>query len=178
LFIKLILNNMMKKLLFPVLFGAMTMFAACEADPCKDLDGKCGTGTCFEGTCVCDEGYEPDAAGVCNDTWAKKFAGSYTGQDVCPSGTYNLNTPAVVTETAADKISISNFAGFASVTKATVVRAAAADVSATKLDINDTDPAGRKFVGTATISGSTISGSYTVTFPDNTSESCTFSYTK
>jgi hypothetical protein len=169
---------MIKKLLFPALVGAMTMFASCESDPCKDLDGKCGSGQCFEGTCVCDEGYEPDAAGVCNDTWAKKFVGSYTGQDVCPSGTFQLNAPAVVTETAADKVSITNFAGFNSVTKAVVVRAAAGDVSATQLSIDDTDPAGRKFVGTASISGNTITGSYTVTYPDNSTESCTFSYSK
>jgi hypothetical protein len=169
---------MIKKFLFPAIVGLSMAFASCESDPCKDLDGKCGTGTCFEGSCVCDEGYEADAAGICNDQWADKFVGSYSGQDVCPSGTFVLNTPAVITSTAADKISITNFAGFASVTKATVVRAAATDVSATKLDINDTDLGGRKFVGTATISGSTISGSYTVTFPDNTSESCTFSYSK
>lgn len=169
---------MIKKLLFPALLGAMTMFAACEADPCKDLDGKCGTGTCFEGTCVCDEGYEADAEGICNLEWAAKFVGSYTGQDVCPSGTYTLNAPAVVTKTAVDKISISNFGGFESVVKATVSKAATTDESATKLTIDDTDPAGRKFVGSATISSKTISGSYTVTFPDNTSESCTFSYTQ
>lgn len=175
---------MIKKLLFPALVGLSMAFASCESDPCKDLDGKCGSGSCFEGSCVCDPGYEADAAGICNDQWADKFVGSYTGQDVCPSGTFTLNTPAVITSTAADKISITNFGGFASVVKATVALAATSDVSATKLDINDTDPALRVFVGTATISGSTISGSYTVTFPptaaepNGSSESCTFSYTK
>ena len=175
---KHILNNMIKKLLFPALVGAMTMFAACEADPCKDLYSKCGSGTCFEGSCVCDEGYEADAEGICNTTWANKFVGSYTGKDVCPSGTFTLNTPAVVTETAADKVSISNFGGFNSVVTATVERENATDESATKLNINNTDPAGRTFVGTATISGSKITGSYVVTFPDNTTEACTFEYTK
>jgi hypothetical protein len=118
---------MIKKLLFPALVGLAMAFTSCQSDPCKDLDGKCGTGTCFEGSCVCDEGYEPDASGICNAQWADKFAGSYTGTDVCPSGTFTLNTPAVITATAADKISISNFGGFASLTKATVVRANASD---------------------------------------------------
>ncbi len=169
---------MIKKLLFPALVGAMTMFAACESDPCKDLDGKCGTGTCFEGSCVCDEGYEADAEGICNLTWANKFTGSYLGSDVCPSGTFALNTPCVISETAADKVTMTNFAGFGSVTKGTITRNDANETSASKLVIDDTDPAGRKFVGTATITGSAIAGSYTVTFPDNTSESCTFSYSK
>ena len=169
---------MIKKLLFSALVGAMTMFASCEADPCKDLDGKCGTGTCFEGACVCDEGYEADAAGICNNTWASKFVGSYTGKDVCPSGTFQLNSPAVFTETAADKVSISNFAGFASTVAFSVARVNATDESATKLVIDGTDLAGRKFVGDGVINGNTITGSYTVTFPDNTTESCTFEYTK
>jgi hypothetical protein len=169
---------MIKKLLFPAIVGLSMAFASCTSDPCKDLDGKCGTGTCFEGACVCDEGYEADAAGICNAQWADKFVGTYTGTDVCPSGTFDLSPAAIITATAADKISITNFGGFNSIVKATVVRAAASDASATKLDINDTDSAGRKFVGTATISNTTITGAYTVTFPDNTSESCTFTYSK
>jgi hypothetical protein len=169
---------MIKKLLFPAIVGLSMAFASCTSDPCKDLDGKCGTGTCFEGACVCDEGYEADAAGICNAQWADKFVGTYTGTDVCPSRTFDLSPAAIITATAADKISITNFGGFNSIVKATVVRAAASDASATKLDINDTDSAGRKFVGTATISGTTITGAYTVTFPDNTSESCTFTYSK
>ena len=80
---KHILNNMIKKLLFPALVGAMTMFASCEADPCKDLDGKCGTGTCFEGACVCDEGYEADAAGVCNERTLRRRDGKRLEEAAC-----------------------------------------------------------------------------------------------
>jgi hypothetical protein len=168
---------MIKKLLFPALLGVMTMFAACEADPCKDLDGKCGTGTCFEGTCVCDEFYEADAEGICNVEWATKFVGTYTGQDICPSGTYQLSPSAQIAKTAVDKVSITNFAGFNSIVKATVSKAATTDESAVKLTIDDTDAAGRKFVGTATLAGKVLTGSYVVTI-DGAPESCTFTYTQ
>ncbi len=169
---------MIKKLLFPALVGAMTMFASCEADPCKDLDGKCGTGTCFEGTCVCDEGYEADAAGVCNVQWNTKFLGSYTGDD-CG---FPLTSPVVISAGAtADEIKIINFGGFANIGNLTtkVGRTNSSDVSALELILNDVvDDKGRKFKGSGTISGTRIQGSYVVTYPDNTTESCTFTYNK
>lgn len=161
---------MIKKLLFPALIGAMAMFTACETDPCKDLEGKCGTGTCFEGTCVCDEGYEADADGVCNVKWATKFVGNYTGTD-CG---FALASPVVITELSATSIEILNFGGFETIGKVT------ATVSGSKtLTIkDDNDTQNRAFDGTATIDGNTITGSYKVTYPDGTSENCTFTYTK
>lgn len=160
---------MIKKLLFPALVGAMTMFAACESDPCKDLEGKCGNGSCFEGTCVCDQGYEADAEGVCNVQWSAKFVGTYTGTD-CG---FPLSSPVIIAATAADKIDITNFGGFQIVGKLTATVS-----SSTGLTLDGTDNQNRKFTGTASISGNTITGSYTVTYPDNTSEQCTFTYTK
>lgn len=152
------------------------MFApACGTDdPCKDVE--CGTnGTCFEGACVCNEGFE---GSDCNAEWAAKFVGSYFGSDVCAGTTFNLTKAAVVTRTSESTVTIANFAGFDSVTKATIKRENTSSTTADVLNIDDTDPAGRKFLGTAKISGSAITGSYRVTYSDGTFDDCTFNYTK
>ena len=168
---------MSKKLVyFFALLGSMVFFApACgDSDPCKDVD--CGiNGTCFEGVCVCNIGFE--GAG-CADEWATKFLGSYLGSDVCGGTTYALAKPAVVTRVSESKIRIANFGGFDSILDANINLASAGSTTAEILEYNYTDPTGRKFVGTGKISGSTLSGTYTVTYSDGTSETCTFTYTK
>lgn len=167
---------MIKKLFFlPVLLlGAVTFFApACNDDPCKGVE--CGTnGVCNSGVCDCADGYEGTA---CDVEWAAKFIGSYLGNDVCSSGTYNLTKPAVITKKNDTVISISNFGGFDSFLEATISRGSGSD-SATQLSLNFTDPAGRVFNGSASLSGNVLSGSYTVTFTDGDSDSCTFTYSK
>jgi hypothetical protein len=175
---------MSKKLfLLPILlFGAflMTTTTSC-GDECKDV--KCGdNGTCFEGECVCNEGYE---GAECDLTWAAKFEGSYLGADVVTAstagndlGTYNLTTPAVVTSRSESSIRIANFGGFASFVDATISRANASDLTATKITIDFTDPAGRRFSGDGTYTSTGISGSYRVTYSDSTYDDATFNYTK
>lgn len=178
---------MSKKLFFlpALLLGAFLMFApACgDSDPCKDVE--CGTnGTCFEGECVCNEGYEGAA---CADEWSTKFVGSYLGFDnvtvsTTPTniGKFNLTTPAVVTKKSASTsvITISNFGGFNSFVDATITRTNTSDLTANKLTIDFTDPAGRKFVGTGAYSSSKITGTYRVTYTDATYDEGNFEYTK
>lgn len=169
---------MSKKLFyFIALLGSMVVFApACgDSDPCKDVD--CGAnGTCFEGACVCNVGYEGDACGV---EWATKFLGSYLGSDNCNGTVFNLTKPAVVTRVSESKIRISNFGGFDSILDADIELASSSATTAEKISFtNYADPAGRKFTGTGEINGNTLSGTYTVTYSDNTSETCTFTYTK
>lgn len=169
---------MSKKLVyFFALLGSMVFFApACgDTDPCKDVD--CGVnGTCFEGVCVCNVGYE--GAG-CADEWATKFLGSYLGLDIClPADTFDLTTPAVITRISETEIRISNFAGFNSFINANINLATSGSTTAEVLDYNYTDPAGRKFVGNATITGNTIKGSYALTYPSGTVQNCTFEYKK
>ncbi len=173
---------MSKKLfLLAALLGAFTMFSSCgEDDPCKDVD--CGpNGTCFEGTCECNDGYEGDA---CDVEWATKFLGSYLGQDVVTVstagnvGTYNLTQPAVVTKVSESKIRISNFGGFESFIEANIERETSTSLTAEKLSISFTDPSGRVFTGSASISGNTLSGTYRVTYSDSTYDDATFTYNK
>lgn len=177
---------MSKKLFFlpTLLLGAMLLFApSCgETDPCKDLEGKCGNGSCFEGECVCDEGYEGTN---CDAEWSAKFVGSYLGSDKVTAstagtalGTYNLTAPAIVTRKSGTTISISNFGGFESFVEATISKANSSDLTANNVTISFTDPAGRKFAGTATYTSTGISGSYRVTFSDNTYDDATFDYKK
>lgn len=175
---------MSKKLfLLAALFGAFTLFttSCVETDPCKDVD--CGpNGTCFEGTCECNDGFEGDA---CDIEWATKFLGSYLGSDNVTAstagttlGVYTLAQPAVVTRLSETKIRISNFGGFESFLDATIQRETPTSLTAEELDLTFTDPTGRKFTGTAKLTGSALTGTYRVTFSDNTYDDATFNYTK
>ncbi len=157
-----------------LLFSSMLMFApACgDPDPCKDVE--CGVnGECFEGSCVCLDGFEGSG---CADEWAMKFLGTYTGTDGC-GGT--LTKPVTITRLSGTTVRITNFGGFDSYVDVAIKRATASAVTADLIDFsNVTDPAGRRFTGDGTISGNSISATYTVTYTDNTSETCTFNISK
>jgi len=162
---------MSKKLfLLPaLLLGAFLMFTpACgDSDACKDVD--CGTnGACFDGDCVCDDGFEIGTGGLCDTEWSAKFIGSYTGTDGCGGA---LTTPVGITRVSESKIRITNFGGFLSYVDADVE---GSDISIT----NYTDPANRKFTGSGEINGNTIIITYTVTYDDNTTETCTMTIAK
>ncbi len=136
---------MIKKLLFPALVGAMTMFAACESDPCADLEGKCGNGSCFEGTCVCDQGYESDASNACNVEWSAKFVGEYIGPDTTVSDNPAFNgifilgptTPCEIRRISESKVSIINLGGFESQFTADVDKINPSDESALLIEFVD-----------------------------------------
>lgn len=163
------------------IFGAFLAVTTTSCgDKCKDVE--CNTGTCLDGTCECGDGYEGTN---CEIEWSAKFLGSYLGSDVVTAstagtalGTYNLSSPAVVTRKSESVITIANFGGFASICDATIDRPSSSTASAEDLTINYTDPTGRKFVGTASLSGNTLSGQYVVTFSDNSTDTATFQYTK
>lgn len=166
---------MSKKLVFLTMFflSATVFLTSCgDSDPCKDVD--CGVnGTCFEGTCVCNVGYEGAA---CAEEWATKFLGSYTGVDGCGG---NLTKPVNITRLSLSTIRITNFGGFDSYVDAEVSLESSSSTSAEVVSLtNYTDPGGRKFSGTGKISGNTINMNYVVTYTDNTTESCTFTINK
>lgn len=149
---------------------------SCDDDPCKDVE--CGAnGTCFDGVCQCNEGFE---GAICDAEWAAKFLGSYNVIDVCTGenpGTYNYET--TITKVSSNTLRIANFAGFNQSLDVTISRETASSSTADQITFtNVTDASGRVFNGTGLISGSTISVTYTVKFSDNTTDSCTASYTK
>ena len=68
------------QLLFLPLLVSM-LFFGCR-DKCKKLD--CGeNGTCVEGTCVCEDGYE---GGLCEETNNAKYNKTYSLTEVCNAG--------------------------------------------------------------------------------------------
>ncbi|MBK8967761.1 MAG: hypothetical protein IPM36_14055 [Lewinellaceae bacterium] len=164
---------MNKKLVYLfALLGAMVAFApACgDADACEDVD--CGVnGTCFEGVCVCNVGYE---GADCNTEWSAKFLDDYSGESSCnPGATYQGS----ITRVSETEIRINEFGGFTGTNhiNATVRLASASDVSATELVIDvANDGFDRKFTGTGTISGNVITITVTIDYNDGLPpETCT-----
>ena len=156
---------MSKKLFFlPILFGALALFmTSCgDTDPCKDVD--CGAnGTCFEGDCVCDVGYEQDAAGMCSVRTVDKFAHTYTADEDCSlsaASTYIVT----IQEVSLNQVRIINVWDLFG-------NAVTANIEGTdKLTIPRQEPDGDKFFvtgsGTLTVNGagkSVITMNYTVT---------------
>jgi hypothetical protein len=74
--------NMSKKLfLLPMLLGALLMFAPGCGDKCEKKD--CGNGTCLDGTCDCEAGYEYDADGSCKVEARAKILGELSTTEQC-----------------------------------------------------------------------------------------------
>lgn len=119
----------------------------------------------------CAFGFEKDADGKCTVEWSAKFEGAYLGYDACPPDTFDLQTPVVVTRISESEIKLTGFAGYPSFINADVT-------SSDVIDFTYTDPVGRNFVGSATISGDNLTGSYKLTFPSGTVQNCTFNYNK
>lgn len=166
---------MNKKLVYSfALLLSMVVFApSCgDTDPCKDV--ACGAnGTCFEGVCVCNVGYEGTG---CDVEWVTKFLGSYTGTDGCGGA---LTKPVSITRQSLSTVRITNFGGFDSYVDAEISLENSSSTSAQVISLNNfVDPAQRKFSGTGKISGNTINMSYVVTYSDNSTENCTFIISK
>jgi hypothetical protein len=151
---------MIKNLLLPALFGAMSVLAitSCESDPCKDLEGKCGTGTCFEGACVCEPGYEKDAEGSCTLLVLDRIGGAYSVVEDCS------NSNAATYLTAVTKVDVTTFkiTNFWGLFQNQVTATIESDGS---FKIARQEPDNDKFFveGTGTL-GSTASGKATITW--------------
>ncbi len=104
-------QNMSKKLfILPLfLFGAflLTTTTSC-GDKCKDKD--CVSGTCLDGDCDCDAGYEVDDKGICNVEVRTKFLGTYTVSENCSNS--GQAAPYLVGATAGAGISDVSLSGF------------------------------------------------------------------
>ena len=155
----------MKNLFYLALLLSAFIVISCNQDPCKDV--VCGDeGTCLEGTCDCNTGWEKDSAGLCNTAWADKFVGTnVASEDVCTAGSVNAGTftyNTTVTKTNATTLSTTNLFGYGATNTINIDVTSSADVS-----INDTDVAGRVFTGTGTKVGNVLTIDAIVTFPNN-----------
>ena len=145
-----------KLFLLPALLGAFLMFTpACDKDNCKDVE--CGSGTCFEGVCDCDLGFETDTEGVCTIESRAKFLGNYNSTETCNTGSGAYSN--VISPVAADasQVNISNF-GDSGLNVTATVNGDEITVPSTTLDFGG----GNSFqvTGDGRISGSVITMEY------------------
>lgn len=133
-------------------------------DPCANVN--CQNGTCVNGNCDCDPGYELDANGQCTVEWSADFVGvNLAAQDVCTPGSLNAGTfiyAADISATGPTTLSSSNLFGYGSSNTIPLTV-----TSATEVSVNYTDIGGRNFVGTGTKSGNTLTMDVVVSFSNN-----------
>ncbi len=142
------------------------MFVMNACDDCKDVTCLNG-GTCVAGVCECATGYEGDDCGTAANA---KFLGVYTVTDGCLSSSYAQTVSA---GSAANKVTFNNLGNY--VTPAIV----SCDVEGTSISVtNFEDSTGRKFTVNGSVSGQNINLTYTVTYTDLTTETCTCSFVR
>jgi hypothetical protein len=148
----------MKKSLLSFLAGAAIFavsLSSCTSDPCKDVN--CGTnGTCVEGTCSCDAGYEGTNCGTEVRT---KFLGTYTVAEDCSASAASSYIATITADaTSIQKVKITNFWGlFNGQVSATV------EGNNISIARQAPDSDGYYVVGTGVIAGTVITWNYTVT---------------
>lgn len=157
-------------------FTAVTI-TSCNKDECKDVVCNNG-GTCIAGVCSCPTGYE----GVNCDTRTRdRFVGSWTGQDVCGSGTYTISL-TVGASTSSDIVAlVSNPGGFGTGVTITGTVTGPNTLQFTNANVGG----GRTLTGTMTFSGTSsstnpnnMSFQYTVTPTVGSADNCTGTYTR
>ncbi len=167
----------------------VTALAECSCPPgysgvaCEDFD-NCfdiicpDNAECEDGVCYCNVGFE---GANCDTLIRDKYIGTYSAEDICPSGTFA--STAVITGSATNNLwfTVSNFGGFENLVNCEVV-----DQYSFRIP-NQEDAAGRIFEGVdangSEILGvfdpalNVVAGTYTVSFSDGTSETCDFVWT-
>jgi hypothetical protein len=166
---KIINMKNLKSILFASLLtiGAfsVTLVTSCNPDACKDVICTNG-GSCSNGTCACPSGYEGT---LCETLSRTKFIGVYSGTETCTVGsdTYSITITA---NSDPLKFNIQNLYN-----QSFTAIAAAGGNSFTIP--NQTVGSGVTAVGSGSITGNTITVTYTIN--DGTaSNTCTYSGTK
>lgn len=167
----------MKKLNFLLLLSSLFLGAALitSCDPCKDVD--CVNGTCNEGDCDCDEGWE---AADCTTEKRKKFLGDYTGNEVCDTlGNVDSYTIGIEVGTGAvSNINIVNFAGFDVDVMATINEDGVSFLVPNQ-SVSYGPNTAYTFSGSGQKNGSTLTVSYTVIINGTgTSDGCVYTALK
>lgn len=164
-----------KLFLLPALLGALILFTpACDTDNCKDVD--CGTnGTCFEGVCDCDAGYEIGTDGKCDTEMRAKFVGTYNTSESC-DGTATGTFSNSITNSGVNvsSIIISNF-GDSGLNVTATVDGTDVTVPATTLNVGGT---AYEVTGSGSISGSTLTINYQARTGGTIAFSCTMTMSK
>ncbi|QLH44409.1 MAG: calcium-binding EGF-like domain-containing protein [Bacteroidota bacterium] len=127
-----------------------TLFTACNPDACKDVVCQNG-GTCVDGDCTCPVGYEGTN---CQTLSRDKFIGVFTGSETCTVGTdnYSITCSANSDNT---KFNIQNLYN------QSLTAIASANGNAFTIP-SQTVGSGVTAVGSGTITGNTMTVTYTV----------------
>ena len=149
--------------------GYTGQYCETKKDPCDDVVCHNG-GVCVAGKCTCQTGYEGE---YCEVLSRAKFIGTWTGADVCTGTTYNI-TMQLVTATKETEVSLINPGGFGSNVKITGVMSAVNEITFTNQDVGN----GIVLNGVIKLSGNTLTFTYTIIDANNSSDSCTGTYTK
>ena len=106
-------NYFLKTLFITITAFAMLTLQSCDTDPCANLD--CGVnGTCFEGACICDAGYDGTD---CNIVIRSLFMGVHDVEEICdsdPDFTDYYESTISESSEGAEYITISNIYNFTS----------------------------------------------------------------
>lgn len=174
-----------KSLLFSALltfgaFGAMTL-TSCSADdspvdPCAAVVCQNG-GVCESGNCNCPAGYE---GALCETRTRDKFIGTWSGTDVCGSGSYTITLKI---NAATNEVSalIENPGGFGTSVVVTGNVTGTNSIGFTNVSVGG----GRTLTGTMTFTGGSTTANpnamqfvYTVTPTTGSADNCTGNYTR
>jgi len=108
-------NNFLKSFIIAIATLGMFTIQSCDTDPCADVD--CGiNGTCFEGICDCDAGYDGTD---CNIVIRSLFTGVYDVKKFCDTDpTFEDKYTSTISESfdGIQYITISNIYNFSSFT--------------------------------------------------------------
>lgn len=152
----------MKNLKFGFLALALTtIFAVGCSDPCKDVE--CNFGTCVEGECACNPGYEGTN---CDEAFNAKYAGSYTNAETCDSSTSGPNYDIQINASGTDPLEITIGGLWREPTTSTVTADIASDNSSTFEIPKVVQYAGYNvdLWGTGTMTSTGITVDYTIYF--------------
>jgi hypothetical protein len=146
------------------------------ADPCQNM--QCGAnGTCVNGVCQCNEGYEGCS---CSIPAAAKFIGTYDAVETCTkSGTFNYGL-TVLSDPDPATIRLKGMGDFGGTyyIKAKLVKEHPDDIGYSKFTINTQGPQNIFFQGSGRFKNNEIVGTYYNIYPDGTVETCNFKYIK
>jgi len=142
------MKNLIKIFSFAAILGFFA--TSCNTDPCKDV--VCGDfGTCNEGTCTCEAGYEQNLDGLCNTEMRAKFIGTYnfSGTSVCGVSGSNAITGSMTVSNSSAGVSKVLINLYGSIITATV--------NGSALTIDSQVIGGFTYTGSGTYSNNTLS---------------------
>ena len=140
------------------------LISACKKEPCEEVICQ-NQGQCVEGLCECPEAYEGE---FCENLIQLKFLGTYTTSYDCSSAVHMVIIEALPDNT--EQVRIINLGDYACPDPGSEFAAVIAAVDSNRLTLpaqtvcGTTGFAGYTYTGTGTVSGSSISLSFKVSY--------------